>query len=134
MECNKRNRNICYANFAGSNLKKLSKYLVLQSNIFLYFCNRFSKLKMFFSVLGPLFFTFLADLSKQNVALFWEWLLNLRKGNFGRTLDWIFWSSDYVFLLNEHFPEKNSQENISAILNSIALFKFRGIFHPKEFY
>ena len=113
MECNKRNRNICYAIFAGSNLKKLSKYLVLQSNIFLYFCNRFSKLKMFFPVLGPLFFTFLADLSKRNVALFWEWLLNLRKGNFGRTLDWIFWSSDYVFLLNEHFPEKNSQENIS---------------------
>ena len=64
MECNKRSRNIRYAIFRDSNLKKLSEYLVLQSNIFLYFCDRFSKLKMFFSVFGPLFFTFLADLSK----------------------------------------------------------------------
>ena len=70
MECNKRNRNIRYAIFRDSNLKKLSEYLVLQSSIFLYFCDRFSKLKMFFSVFGPLFFTFLADLSKRNVALF----------------------------------------------------------------
>ena len=70
MECSKCNRNVRYAIFRDSNLKKLSEYLVLQSNIFLYFCDRFSKLKMFFSVFGPLFFTFLADLSKRNVALF----------------------------------------------------------------
>ena len=69
MECNKRNRNIRYAIFKDSYLKKI-EYLVLQSNIFLYFCDRFSKLKMFFSVFGPLFFTFLADLSKRNVTLF----------------------------------------------------------------
>ena len=62
MECNKRNRNIRYAIFRDSNLKKLTEYLVLQSSIFLYFCDRFSKLKTFF--------TFLADLSKRNVALF----------------------------------------------------------------
>ena len=62
--------------FRDSNLKKLSEYLVLQSNIFLYFWDRFSKLKRFFPFLDPLFFTFLADLSKRNVALFWEWLFN----------------------------------------------------------
>ena len=70
MECNKRNRNIRYAIFRDSNLKKLREYLVLQSNIFLYFCGKFSKLKMLFSVFGPLFFTFLAGLSKRNVVLF----------------------------------------------------------------
>ena len=48
MECNKRNRNIRYAIFKYSNVKKLGEYLVLQSNIFLYFCDRFSKLKRFF--------------------------------------------------------------------------------------
>ena len=62
MECNKHNRDIHYAIFSDLNLKKLSEYLALQSNIFLYFCDRFSKLKMFFSVFGPLFFTILADL------------------------------------------------------------------------
>ena len=71
MECNKHNRNIRYAIFRDSNLRKLSEYLVLQSNIFLYFCDRFSKLKrFFFSFLDPLFFTFLADLLKRNVTLF----------------------------------------------------------------
>ena len=70
MECNKRNRNIRYAIFRDWNLKKLNEYLVLQSTIFLYFFDRFSKLKMFFSVFGPIIFTFLADLSKRNVALF----------------------------------------------------------------
>ena len=35
MECNKRNRNIRYAIFRDSNLKKLSEDLVLQSNIVL---------------------------------------------------------------------------------------------------
>ena len=70
MECSKGNRNICYAIFRDSNLKKLSEYLVLQYKILLYFCDRFSKLKMFFSVFGPLFFTLLVDLSKRNVALF----------------------------------------------------------------
>ena len=69
MEFNKRNRNIRYAIFRDSNLKKFSEYLVLLSNIFLYFCDRFSKLKIFFSVFGQLFFTFLADLSKRNVTL-----------------------------------------------------------------
>ena len=70
MECNKRNRNIRYTIFRDSNLKKLSEYLVRQSNIFLYFCNRFSKLKSFFCVFGRIIFTFLVDLSKRNVALF----------------------------------------------------------------
>ena len=70
MECNKRNRNIRYAIFIKSNLKKICEYLVLQANIFLYFCDRFSKLKLFFPGFGPLFFTLLADLSKRNVALF----------------------------------------------------------------
>ena len=56
MECNKRNRNIRYAICRYSNLKKLSEYLVLQSNIFQYFCDRFSKLKRFFSVFGPIIF------------------------------------------------------------------------------
>ena len=69
MEFNKRNRNIRYAIFRDSNLKKFSEYLVLQSNIFLYFCDRFSKLKIFFSVFGQLFFTLSADLSKRNVTL-----------------------------------------------------------------
>ena len=69
MECNKRNRNIRYAIFRDSNLKKLSEYLVLQSSIFLYFCDRFSKLKRFFSVFGPIIFTFLAGLLKRNAAL-----------------------------------------------------------------
>ena len=68
MECNKRNRNIRYAIFRDSNLKKLSEYLVLESNIFLYFCDRFSKLKRFYSVFEPIIFIFLADLSKQNVT------------------------------------------------------------------
>ena len=84
---NKRNRNIRYVIFRKSTLKKLSEHLVLQSNIFLYFCDRFSKLKMFFPFLDPLFFTFLADLSKRNVALFWEWLIIVLyavwKGNYG---------------------------------------------------
>ena len=70
MECNKRNRKIRYAISRDSNLKKLSEYLVLQSNIFMYFCDRFSKLKIFFSVYGPLFFTLVANLSKRNVSLF----------------------------------------------------------------
>ena len=70
MECNKRNRNIRYAIFKYSNVKKLGEYLVLQSNIFLYFCDRFSKLNSFFSVSGQLVFTFLTDLSKRNVAPF----------------------------------------------------------------
>ena len=70
MECNKRNRNIRYVIFRDSNLRKLGEYLVQQSNIFLHFFDRISKLKMFFFVFGPLFFTFLADLSKRNVALF----------------------------------------------------------------
>ena len=48
MDCYKRNRNISYAIFRYSNLKKLSEYLVLRSSIFLYFCDRFSKLKRFF--------------------------------------------------------------------------------------
>ena len=39
-----------------------------------YFCDRFSKLKRIFPILDPLLFTFLADLSKRNVALFWELL------------------------------------------------------------
>ena len=69
MECNKCNRNVRYAIFRDSNLKNLSEYLVLQSNN-LYFCERFSRLKIFFSVFGLLFFTVLADLSKRNVALF----------------------------------------------------------------
>ena len=69
MECNKRNRNIRYAIFKDSYLKKI-EYLVLQSNIFLYFCDRFSKLKRFFPVSGPITFPLLADLSKRNVALF----------------------------------------------------------------
>ena len=75
MECNKCNRNIRFAIFRDSNLKKLSEYLVLESNIFLYFCDRFSKLKTFFYVFGPIIFTFLADLSKRNVVLFLEWLI-----------------------------------------------------------
>ena len=70
MECNKRNRNIRYTISRDSNLKKLSEYLVLQSNIFLYFCDRFSRLERFFCVFGPIIFTFLVDLSKRNVALF----------------------------------------------------------------
>ena len=70
MECNKRKRIIRYAIFRDSNLKKLSEYFIRQSNIFLYFCDRFSKLKSFFSVFGPIIFTLLADLSKRNVALF----------------------------------------------------------------
>ena len=70
MECNKRNHNIRYGIFRDLNLKKLSEYLVLQSNIFLYFCYRFSELKKFFPVSGPIIFTLLADLSKRNVALF----------------------------------------------------------------
>ena len=56
MECNKRNLNIPYAIFRDSNLKKLTEYLVLQSNIFLYFCDRFSKLKMFFSLFWTVIF------------------------------------------------------------------------------
>ena len=48
MECNQRNRNIQYAIFRDPNLKKLSEYLVPQSNVFLYFCDTFGKLKMFF--------------------------------------------------------------------------------------
>ena len=55
MECNKRNRNIVYAIFRDSNFKKLSEYLVLQSTIFLYFCDRFNRLKICFSVFGLLF-------------------------------------------------------------------------------
>ena len=70
MECNKRNRNIRYAIFRDSNLKKLSEYLALQSNIFPYFCDRFSKLKRFFSFVGRIIYIFLPDLSKRNVALF----------------------------------------------------------------
>ena len=77
MEFNKRNCNIRYAIFRDSNLIKLSEYFVLQSNIFLYFCDRFSRLKMFFSVFGPVFFIFLTDLSKRNVALFGEWFYNV---------------------------------------------------------
>ena len=48
MECNNHNRNIRYAIFGDWNLKKLSEYLVLQSNILLYFCDRFSKTKNVF--------------------------------------------------------------------------------------
>ena len=55
MECNKRNRKIRYAIFRDSNLKKLSEYLFLQSNIFMYFCDRFSKLKCFFRFLDRYF-------------------------------------------------------------------------------
>ena len=70
MECNKRNHNIRYAIFRDSNLKKLGEDLVLLSNIVLYFCDRFSKLKRFFHVFGPIIFTFLANFSKRNFALF----------------------------------------------------------------
>ena len=55
MECNKRKRNIRYAIFRDPNLKKLSDYLVLQSDIFLYYCDKFSKLKMFFCILNRYF-------------------------------------------------------------------------------
>ena len=58
MECNKRNPNIRYAIFRGSNFKKLSEYLVLQFNIFLYFCDRFSKLKYLFLFLDRYFLYF----------------------------------------------------------------------------
>ena len=59
MECNKRNRNIRYAIFRDSNLKKLSEYLVLQSNIFLYFCDIFSILSSFFHFWNHYFLHFL---------------------------------------------------------------------------
>ena len=58
MECNKRNRNICYVIFRDSNLKKLSEYFVLQSNIFLCFCDRFSKLKNFSRFWTVIFYIF----------------------------------------------------------------------------
>ena len=71
MECKKRNRNIRYAIFRDSNLKELSEYLVLQSNIFLYFCDRFSKLKIFFSVLDGYFLYFWPRFS--------EWVVLINK-------------------------------------------------------
>ena len=74
VECNKRNRNIRYAIFRYLNLKKLSEYLVLQSNIFQYFCDRFSKLKKFFSVFGPIIFYIFGRFVKTKYPLFWEWL------------------------------------------------------------
>ena len=74
MECNKRNRNIRYAIFRYSNLKKLSEYLVLQSNIFQYFCDRFSKLKRFFSVFESIIFyifgRFVTKFLARNVPFF----------------------------------------------------------------
>ena len=48
MERNKRNGNI----------EKLSEYLVLESNIFLYFYDRFNKLKMFFFRFWTIMFYF----------------------------------------------------------------------------
>ena len=133
MECNKRNRNIRYAIFRDSNLKKLSEYLVLQSNIFLYFCDRFSKLKRFFPVSGPIIFTLLADLTKRNVALFWEWLLT------SLTL-WIlliFWLTS--FLINsKHWNKKEYLHWIHWNLyilwwvNSAKIFKY--LFQIKYFF
>ena len=55
MECNRRNRNIRYVIFRDLNFKKLSEYLILQSYIFLYFCDRTWKLKrLFFPFLVPI--------------------------------------------------------------------------------
>ena len=53
MECNKRNSNTRYAIFRDSNFKCFAK-----SNgiIFMFFCDRFSKLKKAFSVFGPIIF------------------------------------------------------------------------------
>ena len=71
MECNKRNRNIRYAIFRDSNSYRILKVLLnLDEIIFSYFCDRFSKLERFFPFLDPLFFTFLADLSKRKVTHF----------------------------------------------------------------
>ena len=58
MEGNRRNSNIAYAIFKDWNLKKLSEYLVLQSNIFLNFCDRFSKQKYVFPFLDRYFLHF----------------------------------------------------------------------------
>ena len=74
MKCNKRSRNICYTIFRDSNFKKI-KWISCTAIQYFPVLLWFSRLKMFFSVFGPLFFTFLADLSKWNVALFWEWLI-----------------------------------------------------------
>ena len=70
MECNSRNRNIRYSVFRDLNLKKLSEYLVLQSNIFLYFFDRFSKKNVFFPFWIVIFYIY-------NVALFSEWLYSV---------------------------------------------------------
>ena len=66
MECNKRNRKNQRFEFK-SNLGCFAKSNEI---FFSYFCDRFCKLKRFFSFFDLLFFTFLADLSKRNVALF----------------------------------------------------------------
>ena len=71
MECNKRNRNIDYAIFRDSNFEKLSEYLVLQSNIFLYFCDKFRKLKILIPFLGRYFLHFW-QICQNNMTHFFE--------------------------------------------------------------
>ena len=66
MECNKRNGNIRYAVFRDSNLNRISNVFAKSNEIVFYMNGElFRKLQRFF---GPIF-TFLADLSKRNVAL-----------------------------------------------------------------
>ena len=71
MECNKRSRNICYASFRYLNLNQISNFFAKSNKtIFSYICDRFSKLKGFFCFWIHHVFTFLADCSKRNGALF----------------------------------------------------------------
>ena len=83
----------------------------------------FSTLKRFFFVfLGP-YFTFLADLSKRNVALLWEWFLNTNR-NFRLQTDiqitdtiQNFWKSFFlqemmIFVLNNVIYHQKTPLNI----------------------
>ena len=70
IERNKRNRNIGYTLFRDSNLNRISNVLLNRARSF--FCTfviNLANLKVFFLFLDPLFYTFLGDLSKRNVAL-----------------------------------------------------------------
>ena len=79
MECNKHSRNICYAIFRDSKLKSLSEYLVLESNIFQYFGDRFSKLKRFFSNFGRIIFYIFGRFVKMKCRTFLRMALQRRR-------------------------------------------------------
>ena len=79
----------------------------------------FSKLKRFFSCFWSHLFTFLADLSKRNVALFWEWLWYLIQCY---QLSLSFWMYLVVRCCNYHSQIKHLISHIISQAVSLHMF------------